>query len=98
MGAVFVFCCFCFAFVLFFIFLFPHKTGGVCKCASAIWTLSGVGFEEDLQASQQHGQDPLTRPLCVIVDPETWIGGGKIKDGLCFVENGSAGLRNPGGN
>lgn len=28
----------------FFSFLIPHKTFGVCKCASAIWTLSGVGF------------------------------------------------------
>lgn len=27
-----------------FLFLFPHETGGVCKCASAIWTLSCVGF------------------------------------------------------
>lgn len=27
-------------------------------------------FEVELQASQ-HGQDPLTGPLCVVVDPET---------------------------
>lgn len=30
-----------YSFVLSF-FLFPHETGGVCKCASAIRTLSGV--------------------------------------------------------
>lgn len=34
---------FCGCSFVFFSFLFPHKTGGVCKCASAIWTLSGVG-------------------------------------------------------
>lgn len=72
---------FCFCFLFKFFFLFPRKTGGVCKCASAIWTLSGVGyfffiiifyfFEEEWQASQEHGQDPLTGPLCVVVDPET---------------------------
>lgn len=33
-GAVLFFC--------FIFFLFPHETGGVCKCASAIRTLSGV--------------------------------------------------------
>lgn len=33
---------FYFCFFVFLHFLFPHKTGGVCKCASAIWTLSGV--------------------------------------------------------
>lgn len=51
-------------------------------------------FEEELQASQQHGQDPLTGPLCVW----SWIlrldrpcsGGVKIKEGL-FVENGVQG-------
>lgn len=50
--------------------------GGVCKCASAIWTLSGVGFffgffKEEWQVSQEHEQDPLTGPLCVVVDSET---------------------------
>lgn len=44
--------------------------GGVCKCASAIWTMSGVGLRE-LQTSQEHGQDPQTGLLCVVVDPET---------------------------
>lgn len=33
-------CSFILLFYLFF--LFPHETGGVCKCASAIRTLSGV--------------------------------------------------------
>lgn len=57
---------FCGCSFVFFSFLFPHKTGGVCKCASAIWTLSGVGaffFEEEWQVSQEHGQDPLTGPF-----------------------------------
>lgn len=30
-----------------------------------------VFFEEEWQASQQHGQDPLTGPFCVVMDPET---------------------------
>lgn len=45
-GYLWVQFCFSFLFFCFFFFLaflFPHKTGGVCKCASAIWTLSGVG-------------------------------------------------------
>lgn len=37
-------------FVFFFVFFFSicsHiKTGGVCKCASAIWTMSGVGLRK----------------------------------------------------
>lgn len=95
MGAVFLF----FIFVLIF-FLFPHKTGGVCKCASAIWTLSGVGFEEKLQASQ-HGQDPLTGPLYVVVDPETWSTMERRRENqgrALFCGGRSAGLQNPRGN
>ena len=97
MGAVF----FCFYFCFnFFFFLFPHKTGGVCKCASAIWTLSGVGFEEKLQASQ-HGQDPLTGPLYVVVDPETWSTMERRRENqgwALFCGGQSAGLQNPRGN
>lgn len=57
-------------FVIFCYFLFPHKTGGVCKCASAIWTLSGVGLRKSCRRHKNMGQDPLTG-LCVVVDPET---------------------------
>lgn len=90
MGAVFVFV---------FVFLFPHKKGGVCKCASAIWTLSGVGLRKSCRRHKNMRQDPLTG-LCVVVDPETWINHGveALKDGLCFCGKRSAGLHNPRGN
>lgn len=53
-------------------------------------------FEEELQASQRHGRDPLTGPLCLcgrgfLKLDQPWSGGVKIKDGLCFVENGVQG-------
>lgn len=52
-------------------------------------------FEEELQASQQHGQDPRTGPLCVwsgiLRLDQPWSGGVKIKDRLHFVENGVQG-------
>lgn len=97
----YLFCCFC-----------SHVMGGVCKCASAIRTLSGVcvviffslffifcSFEDEWQASQQQGQGPLTGSLCL----GSWdlISSGaeaeKSRTGL-FCGELSAGLQNPGGN
>lgn len=92
---------FSFCFVFLFLFLFPHKDGWglqVRFCHMDIEWCWGFSFEEEWQESQEHGQDPVTGPLCVVVDPDDqpWSGGGKIKDGLCFVEG--AGLHNPRGN
>lgn len=75
---------FLFLFFFCFLFLFPHKTGGVCKCASAIWTLSGVWvfFVEEWQASQHHMDKILLLDLCFVVvgpDDQLWSGGGGEK-------------------
>lgn len=66
----------------FFPFFVPTWDGwGLQVRFCHIWTLSGVFFsfssffsfpEEEWQVSQEHGQDPPTGPLCVVVDPETW--------------------------
>lgn len=57
-------------------------------------------FEEELQASQQHGQDPLTGPLCVVVDPETRSSVERRREnqGGALCGERSAGLHNPRGN
>lgn len=57
-----------------------------------------VVFEEEWQASQQHGQDPLTGSLSWVLRlDQLWSGGRKIKDGAVFCGEPSAGLQNPGG-
>lgn len=74
--------------------------GGVCKCASAIWSFRGVfflffcfsssPFEEEWQASQQHGQDLdlfLWSWILRLDDQPLSRGMEKIKAWLCYVEN-----------
>lgn len=93
-GAVFFLFYFCFSF--FCLVLFPHKTGGVCKCASAIWTLSGVGLTKSCRHHNNTDKILQDQDFCVcgrgswnLINHgvEAW----KIKDGLCFVENGVQG-------
>lgn len=53
-----------------------------------------VVFEEEWQASQQHGQDPLTRSVSWVLRlDQPWSGGRKIKDGAVFCGEQSAGLQ-----
>lgn len=85
-------------FCFIFLFLFPHETGGVCKCASAIWTLSCVGFFLRKSGRYHKNMDTILRlDLCVWswrIDDPPRRKGREIKDGLCLW---SAGLQNPGG-
>lgn len=81
---------------IFISFFPPHKTGGVCKCASAIWTLSGVFFffEEEWQVSQEHGHGPLTAPfvwLRILRLDDQPAEAGKSRTGSVFVETGVQG-------
>lgn len=95
----------------YFHFSFPHKTGGVCKCASAIWTLSGVLFFYSwgrvAGVTRPRTRAPNRTFSCVVVDPETWstngAEAGKSRMGsvvvfVVVVENGVQSCINPWGN
>lgn len=56
-----------------------------------------VVFEEEWQASQQHGQDPLTGSVSWVLRlDQPWSGGRKIKDGAVLWRT-ECRAANPGG-
>lgn len=89
--------CGCSFILLFYLFLFPHETGGVCKCASAIRTLSGVVVFLFILVRCFWGRvagitttwTGSSNWICV-VGPETWSAVERRQKNQgwgCFVEN-----------